>query len=96
MEYIKRLFDQTLEFTLKSKGAVVIVGPKWCGKSTTAARYCKALIDLMPLNSREDYIKLEKAAPSQFLNLGEKPILIDEWQHVALNWDQKKYEVEKI
>ncbi len=95
MKYIKRLFDDTLKFTLKSKGAVVIVGPKWCGKSTTAMRFCKTLIDLMPLDSRDDYIKLAKAAPSQFLNLGEKPILIDEWQHVAFIWDQIKYEVDK-
>lgn len=95
MKYIKRLFDSTLEFALKSKGAVVVVGPKWCGKSTTAMRFCKTLIDLMPLDSREDYIKLAKAAPSQFLNFGEKPILIDEWQHVAFVWDQIKYEVDK-
>ncbi len=95
MKYIRRLFDSTLEFALKSKGAVVVVGPKWCGKSTTAMHFCKTLIDLMPLDSRDDYIKLAKAAPSQFLNLGEKPILIDEWQHVAFLWDQIKYEVDK-
>lgn len=95
MEYIKRLFDETLDFALKSKGAIVVVGPKWCGKSTTAKRFCKTLIDLMPLESREDYVMLAKAAPSQFLNLGEKPILIDEWQHVAFIWDQIKYEVDK-
>lgn len=46
-EYISRLFDRIVEFTLKSKGALVIVGPKWCGKSTTAKRYAKTVIDLM-------------------------------------------------
>lgn len=51
-KYIPRLFDQIIEFSLKSKGAVVIVGPKWCGKSTTASRYAKTLIDLMSLESR--------------------------------------------
>ena len=50
--YINRLFDKTVEFTLKSKGALVIIGPKWCGKSTTAKRYAKTIIDLMPLDSR--------------------------------------------
>ena len=94
-EYIKRLFDDVLEFSLKSKGAIVIVGPKWCGKSTTAARYANTLIDLMPLDSRNDYINLAKVAPSEFLNLGSKPILIDEWQHVSFIWDQIKYEVDK-
>ena len=93
--YIKRLFDDVLEFTLKSKGAVIIVGPKWCGKSTTASRYAKTTIDLMPLDTRNDYISLAKIAPSEFLNLGEKPILIDEWQHVSFIWDQVKYEIDK-
>ncbi len=94
-KYIPRLFDQIIEFTLKSKGAVVIVGPKWCGKSTTAVRYAKTLIDLMPLESREDYINLARIAPSSLLNYGPKPILIDEWQHISFIWEQIKYEVDK-
>ena len=65
-DYINRLFDSTLEFALKSKGAVVVVGPKWCGKSTTAARYAETIIDLMPLDTRNDYIELAKIAPSNF------------------------------
>ncbi len=93
--YISRLFDKTLEFTLRSKGAVVIVGPKWCGKSTTAKRYAKTVIDLMSLESRDEYIELAKISPSNFLNYGPKPILVDEWQHVSFIWDQVKYEVDK-
>ena len=93
--YINRLFDKTVEFTLKSKGAMVIVGPKWCGKSTTASRYAKTILDLMPLESRNDYIELAKISPANFLNYGPKPILIDEWQHVSFIWDQVKYEVDK-
>ena len=94
-QYINRLFDQTVEFALRSKGALVIVGPKWYGKSTTANRYAKTVIDLMSLESRSDYISLAKISPSRFLNYGPKPILIDEWQHVAFIWDQIKYEVDK-
>ena len=94
-KYIKRLFDQSIEFTLKSKGALVVVGPKWCGKTTTASRYAKTVIDLMPIETRKDYIDLAKIAPSTFLNYGPKPILIDEWQHVSFIWDQIKYEVDK-
>lgn len=93
--YINRLFDGILDFSLKSKGAVVIVGPKWCGKSTTANRYANTVIDLMPLESRHDFIELAKISPSNFLNYGPKPILIDEWQHVSFIWDQVKYEVDK-
>ena len=94
-EYINRLFDKIVEFTLKSKGALVIVGPKWCGKSTTAKRYAKTVIDLMPLESRNEFIELAKISPENFLNYGPKPILIDEWQHVSFIWDQVKYEVDK-
>ena len=93
--YINRLFDKTVEFSLKSKGALVIVGPKWCGKSTTAKRYAKTVIDLMPMESRNEFIELAKISPSNFLNYGPKPILIDEWQHVSFIWDQVKYEVDK-
>ena len=94
-EYINRLFDRIIEFTLKSKGALVIVGPKWCGKSTTAKRYAKTVIDLMPLESRNEFIELAKISPENFLNYGSKPLLIDEWQHVSFIWDQVKYEVDK-
>ena len=93
--YIRRLFDETVAFTLKSKGALVIVGPKWCGKSTTANRYANTVIDLMPLENRRDFIDLANISPSHFLNYGPKPILIDEWQHVSFIWDQIKYEVDK-
>ena len=78
-EYISRIFDGIVEFTIKSKGALVIVGPKWCGKSTTAKRYAQTVIDLMPLESRNEFIELAKISPSNFLNYGPKPILIDEW-----------------
>ena len=94
-EYISRIFDRIVEFTLKSKGALVIVGPKWCGKSTTAKRYAQTVIDLMPLESRNEFIELAKISPSNFLNYGPKPILVDEWQHVSFIWDQVKYEVDK-
>ena len=94
-DYINRIFDGIVEFSLKSKGALVIVGPKWCGKSTTAKRYAKTVIDLMPLESRNEFIELAKISPGNFLNYGPKPILVDEWQHVSFIWDQVKYEVDK-
>ena len=49
----------------------------------------------MPLDSRNEYIELAKISPSNFLNYGPKPILVDEWQHVFFIWDQVKYEVDK-
>lgn len=95
MNYLPRLFDKTLDFALKTKGAVIVEGPKWCGKSTTCEKHAKGIIDLMPLDTRDNLVKLAKTSPSTFLNFEEKPTLIDEWQHVAFIWDQIKYEVDK-
>ena len=93
--YIKRIFDDTLSFALKSKGAVVVEGPKWCGKSTTCKRYAKEIVDLMPIETRDELILEAKLAPHIFLSSRSKPLLIDEWQHIYFIWDQIKVEVDK-
>ncbi len=93
-EYIPRLFDQILEFTLKSKGAVLIEGPKWCDKSRTAERYAKTKINLLPRATRGEYVSLAKNATERFLNYGPKPILYDEWQIVSFIWDDLKSEID--
>lgn len=94
-EYIARLFDKTLEFGLKSKGAVLVVGPKSCGKSTTAKRQAKTIIDLTDDNIKRQQIELARASSTRFLNQGERPLLIDEWQEVAFIWNSIKLEVDK-
>lgn len=66
--YIPRLFDETLRFSLKSKGAVLVVGPKWCGKSTTSQRQAKTVIDLTIEETKQQYIALAKASPTIFCN----------------------------
>lgn len=94
-KYIPRLFDEILTFALKSKGAVLVVGPKWCGKSTTCKKHANTIIDLMPITNRKNLIDLAKIAPVEFLNQGPRPILIDEWQHISFIWDQIKVEVDE-
>ena len=93
-DYIPRLFDGILEFSLKTKGAVVVTGPKWCGKSETTKRQAKTIIDLMPRSTRQNIIDYAEAAPHEFLNDGDKPMLIDEWQHISFIWDDIKVEVD--
>ena len=93
-KYINRLFDFTLEFTLKSKGAVLVEGPKWCGKSTTCKRFAREIVDLMPSKTRKQYILEAQIAPDFFLNSRAKPLLIDEWQYISFIWDQIKVEVD--
>lgn len=94
-EYIARLFDSQLDFYLRSVGAILITGPKGCGKSTTAKRHAKTIIDLMKYDTRSQYIALAKAAPDKLLNIGEKPILIDEWQVVSFLWNSIKENVDE-
>lgn len=89
-EYIERLFDKELEFYLKAVGVIQVVGPKWCGKSRTAKRHAKTVIDLMKKKERDQYVELAKNAPEVLLNSGEKPILIDEWQVISFIWNSVK------
>ena len=94
-EYIPRLFDQTLEFALRTKGAVLVVGPKWCGKSTTSAKHAKVVIDLTNEETKKQYIDLAKISPMTLLNSGEKPLLIDERQEISFIWNSVKHSVDK-
>lgn len=94
-KYINRLFDSILDFSLRSKGAVVVEGPKWCGKSTTCKRFARETVDLMPLKTREEFILEARISPDHFLKSREKPLLIDEWQHIYFIWDQIKVEVDE-
>lgn len=93
--YIPRLLDSTLEFALKTKGAVLVTGPKWCGKSRTAERHANTVISLLPLSTRKQYVELAKNASKEFLSIGPKPILYDEWQIVSFIWDDIKYTIDK-
>ena len=94
-KYINRLFDKKLDFYLKSEGAIQIVGPKWCGKSTTAKRHAKTVIDLMKKSDREQFIPLAKSAPEVLLDYGEKPLLIDEWQVISFIWNSLKEKIDE-
>ena len=93
--YIPRLFDETLKFSLKSKGAVLVVGPKWCGKSTTSARQAKTIVDLTIEETKQQYIALAKASPTTLLQQGERPLMIDEWQEISFIWNSIKDQVDK-
>lgn len=74
--YLRRIIDEAAEFALKSRGALVISGPKWCGKSTTAKRYAKTVINLLLPDTRNEFIELARISPTHFLNYGPKPLLV--------------------
>lgn len=92
--YIPRIVDSALAFKLRSKGAVWIRGPKWCGKSTTALRFANTAIMMQDESTRERNKTLAELDPSAFLE-GDPPVLIDEWQTIPFIWNQIRLEIDR-
>jgi len=85
-EYMKRVVDKELELRLEAFGATLIVGPKWCGKTTTGAQKAKSILRMQDPDTRDGYLATANTKPSLLLN-GENPRLIDEWQDAPVLWD---------
>lgn len=92
--YLKRVCDQTLALRLDSKGAVLIEGPKWCGKTTTASRQAGSVVYLQDPKTKRQNMRLAQIAPSLLLE-GETPRLIGEWQIAPQLWDPIGFEVDQ-
>ncbi len=92
--YIKRICDEELELKLEAFGAVHIVGPKWCGKTTTAKQFAKSFIEMQDPDKREMYMETAKVQPSNLL-IGKNPRLIDEWQVAPNLWDAVRVSVDR-
>jgi len=92
-EYKPRIADTLLKRKLSGKGAVLIEGPKWCGKTTTAEQIAGSIIYLDdPQHIKENKIKAD-ISPLDLLS-GETPRLLDEWQIVPQLWDTIRYEAD--
>ena len=94
MKYFKRISDELLSQRLQAIGAVLIEGPKWCGKTTTAAQQAESIIRLQDPDERGNYDAIAANRPSLFLH-GDTPRLIDEWQDYPVVWDAVRLEVDK-
>lgn len=92
-EYKPRIVDKTLEKKLKGKGAVLIQGPKWCGKTTTAEQSSKSVLYMANPEEKNQLISLVDIDPG-FLLKGAVPRLIDEWQIAPKLWDAIRFEVD--
>lgn len=92
--YIKRTCDENLKLKLETFGAVHIIGPKWCGKTTTAKQFAKSYIEMQDPDKREMYLETAKIKPSNLL-IGENPRLIDEWQIAPNLWDAVRVSVDR-
>ena len=92
-EYRKRIVDSILQDKLEAKGAVLIEGPKWCGKTTTAVQKAASILHMDDPFEREQNLNLSKLNPQRLLK-GDTPRLIDEWQLAPNLWDAIRYEVD--
>ena len=92
-EYRARIVDDMLKDKLESKGAVVIEGPKWCGKTTTAMQVAGSILRMDEPSERETNIQMSEIDPGRLLK-GKAPRLIDEWQIAPKLWDAARYEVD--
>lgn len=95
MKYIKRIIDKEIEEKLSVMGAVLIKGPKWCGKTTSAKQIAKSVLEMQNPDLQENYIELANTKPSLLLE-GDKPRLIDEWQLAPKLWNAVRYSVDKL
>ncbi|MBD5425572.1 MAG: ATP-binding protein [Bacteroides sp.] len=93
MDYLPRIADKLLKSRLNAFGAVLIEGPKWCGKTTTAMQQARSVIRLQDPDMREAYMATAQARPSNLLR-GEAPELIDEWQDAPVLWDAVRVAVD--
>lgn len=91
--YRKRIVDKILEKKLKGKGAVLIQGAKWCGKTTTAEQIAKSVLYMAKPEDKSQNLILVDINPSALLE-GEVPRLIDEWQIAPKLWDAIRFEID--
>ncbi|WP_219726413.1 ATP-binding protein [Gardnerella vaginalis] len=92
-KYRKRIADDILKRKLEGKGAVLIEGPKWCGKTTTAEQFAASVLYMDDPEKKEQNIAMSELSPKRLLN-GDTPRLIDEWQLAQKLWDAIRFEVD--
>jgi len=85
-DYLPRIVDKLLEERLNATGAILIAGPKWCGKTTTAEQQAKSVLKLQDPDKTRAHLAMAEVKPSLLLQ-GENPRLIDEWQMAPVLWD---------
>lgn len=94
MDYLPRIADSILQERLNAFGAVLIEGPKWTGKTTTAEQQAMSILKLQDPDSREENLVTAATMPSLLLK-GKQPRLIDEWQDAPKLWDAVRMAVDR-
>jgi len=91
--YKERICDALLARKLAGVGAVLLEGPKWCGKTTTCERQAKSVLYMGDPETRDKNKQIASIDLGALL-VGEHPRLIDEWQEVPKFWDAIRYRVD--
>ena len=94
IKYFDRLGDLELKSALETSGAILIEGPKWCGKTSTALMASRSVIYMQNPDYSASYLEVANHQPSILLR-GEVPRLIDEWQMAPVLWDAVRFEVDQ-
>lgn len=92
-KYKQRIADKMLRRRLAGVGAVLIEGPKWCGKTTTAAQHASTILYMDDPEQLKQNLRMADITPKVLL-AGEPPLLIDEWQLAPKLWDAIRFEVD--
>ena len=92
--YFPRIIDQELSDQLDAMGAVLIVGPKWCGKTTSAMQKARSALKMQDPDRTDAYLATAQTKPSLLL-IGDNPRLIDEWQMAPVLWDAVRTAVDE-
>lgn len=92
-DYKVRIVDTILKKRLLGKGAVLIEGPKWCGKTTTAEQIAGSILYMADPEHVKENMIMADINPKRLLE-GNTPRLIDEWQISPNLWDAVRFEVD--
>lgn len=93
-DYYPRIADQLLDLQLQAAGAVLIEGPKWCGKTYTGRARANSVLYMQDMDNFSAYRQLAQTQPSLLLK-GDKPRLLDEWQEAPVLWDAVRFSVDQ-
>jgi len=93
MKYFSRITDSIIVEELSGMGAVLVQGPKWCGKTTTCEQIAKSVLYMNDPKMRSVYLKMAEVDIAELMK-GAQPRLIDEWQDAPQFWDAVRFDVD--
>ena len=93
-KYLPRVIDSILDEYLEAFGAILIRGPKWCGKTITAKQRASSVLQMQDPDNFRAYLDMANFMPSRLLE-GDTPRLIDEWQMAPVLWDAVRSAVDE-